>query len=469
MHLLRPDHWKRMPPRRKVSWCLGGVVGAVGLWACFWRVPTEVMGKGVLLLPGSAGLIDARAGGQVRRLPVAVGDRVRRGQVLVELYLPVLEREIEQQRANLRELERQNDQLTARDDQRLATERQALATALAKLGADRSRFGALKSTYAAKLNQLEWLSQREVVAPLSSEVVMVEQGLTATAVNLDQVAIEERNLLTAFQQVKLELETAALQRRFRIDDLRRQLLVSEAQLAFNGRLHADRDGEVLDLQVIPGQTVAVGQRLGTIGRGGGSQSLIAVAYFPPADARRLRLGLPVEIVPDWDQRSRFGGIVGRVRQVNVLPATEEDISTTIGNPQLARSLVEGGPVMRAEISLERDPASLDGFRWTLSRGSSVFPVREGLTVTGHAYVEWRTPISYLLPGLRSLTGGFRTLGFDRRWDGGELRQSDQPLQKAPPAAPATSPSSSARPSPRPSPSSAGSPGSAANPTAGARP
>ena len=51
MHLLRPDHWKRMPPRRKVAWCLGGVVGAVGLWACFWRVPTEVMGKGVLLLP----------------------------------------------------------------------------------------------------------------------------------------------------------------------------------------------------------------------------------------------------------------------------------------------------------------------------------------------------------------------------------------------------------------------------------
>ncbi len=65
MHLLRPDHWKAMPPRRKVAWCLGGVVGAVVLWACFWRVPTEVMGKGVLLLPGSAGLIDARAGGQV--------------------------------------------------------------------------------------------------------------------------------------------------------------------------------------------------------------------------------------------------------------------------------------------------------------------------------------------------------------------------------------------------------------------
>jgi hypothetical protein len=43
--------------------------------------------------------------------------------------------------------------------------------------------------------------------------------------------------------------------------------------------------------------------------------------------------MPVEVVPQWNQRSRFGGIVGKVLQVNTLPATEEDISTTIGNPQ----------------------------------------------------------------------------------------------------------------------------------------
>ena len=101
-----------------------------------------------------------------------------------------------------------------------------------------------------------------------------------------------------------------------------------------GQLHADRDGEVLDLQVIAGQTMAVGQRLGTIGRvAGGGASLKALSYFAPADARRLRNGIPVEVVPHWNQRSRFGGIVGKVLQVNTLPATEEDISTTIGNPQ----------------------------------------------------------------------------------------------------------------------------------------
>jgi HlyD family secretion protein len=414
-----PRAWKGLTAHQQVGCCLGAMGGALLLWASFWTVPTEVIGKGVLLLPDNAGLLDARAGGQVRRLHVAVGDRVRRGQVLIDFHLPVLERQLEQQQANLRELERQDRQLSGRDRLRLASEKEAVDTALAKLAADRSRFGRLKGTYSEKLSNLDWLAQRDVVAPLSNEVVTAEQGLTNTGVSLDQLRIEEKRLLSAFQQVKLSVETEALQRRFRIDDLRRQLRVTEAQLGFDGRLHADRDGVVLDLQVIPGQTVAVGQRLGTIGRDPGGGVLRAIAYFPPADARRLRDDLPVEVVPDWNQRGRFGGIVGRVKRVNVLPATEADISTTVGNPQLAKALVEAGPVMRAEIALERDPTSLDGYRWTLSEGSRVFPVREGLTTVTHAYVEWRTPLSYLLPGLRNLTGGFRGFGASPGAGGGK--------------------------------------------------
>ncbi|MCP9849021.1 NHLP bacteriocin system secretion protein [Cyanobium sp. Morenito 9A2] len=407
--------------RRQVGWCLAAMAGAVGLWGAFWLVPTEVVGQGVLLQPDNAGLLDARAPGQVRRVHVASGDAVRRGQVLVELYLPVLDRQLEQQRANLRQLVRQNEALGGRDRLRLRAEKQAVATALAKLANDRTRFGTLQGTYLSKLKQLDWLAAREVVAPLSAEVVGVEQGLTNTSVSLDQVRIEEKRLLSAYQQVKLQIETEALQRRYRIDDLARQLRVTEARRAFDGQLLADRDGQVLDLQVIPGQTVHLGQRLGTIGRPTQAGPLRAVSYYAPADARRLKPGMAVEVVPQWDQRGRFGGIVGRVVRVNLLPATEDDISTTIGNPQLAKALVASGPVMRTEIELRRDPGSVDGFRWTLSEGSRVFPVREGLTVESHAYVEWRTPLSYVLPGLRTLTGGFRSGRIDRQ-AAGDLRQ-----------------------------------------------
>jgi HlyD family secretion protein len=81
-----------------VGVALAAVTAALGLWALLWPVPTEVNGTGVLLNPDNAGILNARSGGQVRALRVAVGEPVRRGQVLLELYLPVLERELQQQR-----------------------------------------------------------------------------------------------------------------------------------------------------------------------------------------------------------------------------------------------------------------------------------------------------------------------------------------------------------------------------------
>lgn len=38
------------------------------LWALFWPVPTEVEGMGVLIYPNNAGILNARASGQVREV-----------------------------------------------------------------------------------------------------------------------------------------------------------------------------------------------------------------------------------------------------------------------------------------------------------------------------------------------------------------------------------------------------------------
>lgn len=119
----------------------------------------------MLLYPDTAGLLDARAGGQVRRLRVAVGQMVRKGQVLMELYLPVLDRQLQQQRGNLAQLERDNRELDRRDGLRLASEMLSVDTSLAKLAQDRRRYEELAATYAEKVRNLRWLSQREVVAP----------------------------------------------------------------------------------------------------------------------------------------------------------------------------------------------------------------------------------------------------------------------------------------------------------------
>ena len=426
--------WNGLTDHQQVGASLAGMGALFCAWLLFWPVPTEVEGRGVLIYPDNAGILNARAAGQVLSINTKVGEGVRKGQVLMTLYLPVLERKLDQQKGNLRQLVRQNAELDERDALRIRTAKLALDTALAKLDDDEKRLARLQATYNSKLDNLNWLARREVVAPLAQEVVSAEQGLTTTSVQLDDIKIQRKDQITDFQQIKLNIESEKLDRRFQIDDLKREIKVMEARIAFDGNVTAVRSGTVLDLQVIQGQTVKLGDRLGTIGRNtrppkGESKTggdLIAVSYFSPADARRLPIGLPVEVVPLWNQRGRFGGIVGKVRSVLTLPATQEDISTTIGNNQLAEALVENGPVMRAEIELDRHPRTDDGYQWTLSQGSGVFPIREGLTVDTFAYVEWRSPVTYIIPGLRSLTGGFRTFRIDRIWDLPFLRQPGTP-------------------------------------------
>ena len=411
-------------------------LGAVGVlttaWALFWPVPTEVIGRGVVIVPGGASVIDARAEGQILELPVAVGQEVRRGEPLVRLYLPVLEQQLRREEKDLAELIRIDADLNRRDAARVEAARRVRDTALAKLEDDRERFDRLRRVYDQKVADFRHLARREVVAPLAQEVVATEDRAIQLDTDVAELRIREQKVIDAWEAVKLEIDTEAQRRRFRIDDVRRTLKVTQARLAYESTRTAERDGRLLDLQVVRGQTVRPGERLGTLS-GSDGQPLQAVAYFAPADARRLSPGMTMEVVPDWKERGRFGGIQGRVNRVSLLPATREDVNTTMGNPQLAEALVRRGPVMRTTIDLlpstrgsaaqgSPDSDSATRYRWTLSRGSTVFPIREGLTLQAHGYVEWRTPISYLLPLLRDLTGTYRTLRQEERQDQPALRQ-----------------------------------------------
>ena len=408
---------------------LAVVGGLTAAWALFWPVPTEVIGRGVVIVPGGASVIDARAEGQILELPVAVGQEVRRGQPLVRLYLPALDQQLRRQEKDLAELVRINDALNRRDAARLESARRVRDTTLAKLEDDRNRFDRLRRVYDQKVADFRHLARREVVAPLAQEVVATEDRALQLDTEVAELHIREQQAVNDWEGVQLEIATEAQRRRYRIDEGRRNLKVTQARLAYESTRTAERDGRLLDLQVVRGQTVHPGERLGTLS-GGDGQPLQAVAYFAPADARRLKPGLAMEVVPDWKERGRFGGIQGRVTRVSLLPATREDVNTTLGNPQLAEALVRRGPVMRTTIDLLPAADAPDGgqedsatrYRWTLSRGSSVFPIREGLTLQAHGYVEWRTPASYVLPLLRDLTGTYRTLRQQEREDQPNLRQ-----------------------------------------------
>jgi HlyD family secretion protein len=108
---------------RRVLVALGTAWALTAGWFLFWPVPTEVVGRGVVIVPGGATVIDSRAEGQILSLPVREGQRVSRGQTLIRLYLPTLAQQLRRQEKDLAELIRINDDLDRRDQARLASAR----------------------------------------------------------------------------------------------------------------------------------------------------------------------------------------------------------------------------------------------------------------------------------------------------------------------------------------------------------
>ena len=72
-------------PEGQVLLALGTLGVLTGGWVLFWPVPTEVVGRGVMIVPGGSRVIDARAEGQILSIAVKLGQTVSKGQPLITM------------------------------------------------------------------------------------------------------------------------------------------------------------------------------------------------------------------------------------------------------------------------------------------------------------------------------------------------------------------------------------------------
>ena len=117
---------------------------------------------------------------------------------------PALEKQLERQERDLRELVQINTDLNRRDAIRLQAARELRNTALSKLERERRRLRSLQDTYAQKVVDFAHLARIEVVAPLAQEVVATSDRNTALQVQIDDLRIREKEVISAFTKVKLD-------------------------------------------------------------------------------------------------------------------------------------------------------------------------------------------------------------------------------------------------------------------------
>jgi HlyD family secretion protein len=260
------------------------------------------------------------------------------------------------------------------------------------------------------LESLRRLQGEGILPASSSEVVQLEQTyldnetkIADLKTRLQQLEGQSKQLATdlaALNQGNFESTTA---RQNQIREVTTRITLGEIQLEKNSKIVSDYSGRVVEVLATAGKVVSAGERIATIEVSAADSDVVAIAYFPIGDGKKIKPGMAVQVTPDTVERQRYGGIVGIVSTVSALPVTRESSTVVLGNPEVVQGLMPNGPYIEVACLLQRDSSTASGYKWSSSSGPPL-QMSAGLTGTVRATVEERAPITYVFPFLRSLSG-----------------------------------------------------------------
>ncbi len=369
---------------------------AAGIWAAVAQVPIKVAANGILI--DRSGLVEIVAGdaGRLQTLTIAPGDVVEAGRVVATLGRSEM----------ARQLTDAEDQLAAAEE-RLARLKQFYdEQEKRESAAENERRVTIQQTQAALNDRLTSLEEKERrVSGLVKQGLARQDALIETQIEI----ADARERLSGLGDDLTAMGVAAAQRQSRaslamldeqrgVDEARRTAERLRSNLTEQQSVRATSEGQVTELRVAVGDVVAAGSPLATlapINRGDTTQALL---YVPAADGKRIRAGMPAEIVPSTVERERYGHMIGEVASVSPLPATAAGMRRVLRNDELVSQMLAGGAPIEVRVDLMRDTKTRTGFAWSSSHGpsggTSVGTLVDGKVVVGHQPV-----VGWLVPGI----------------------------------------------------------------------
>jgi HlyD family secretion protein len=225
---------------------------------------------------------------------------------------------------------------------------------------------------------------------------------------LDEIKTKLQDVNSQLAKLAQEELESQINRTNNIQDVRRRIAQLEREIELKSQIISDYDGKIIELSVVPGQIVSSGSRLGAVNAQGTDAKLMSVMYFADKDGKQIKPGMEVQVTPSLVKRERFGGILGNIQTVTSFPVTVQDMSTIIGNQNLAESLAEGlgrgGSISPIQVFAELKPGDTkSGYQWSSSQGPDI-QLSSGTTVQVRVKVGEIAPIAYVIPIFKSITG-----------------------------------------------------------------
>lgn len=276
---------------------------------------------------------------------------------------------------------------------------------------------------------------KDNVLQAQQEYVSAQAQLNEVEAQLKQLDVKEataqREYLSNLNQInELQTQISALDsraatqveqnlaaitnRKKEIQETERTIAQLELQLQRNSQIVSDYDGQVVEIAVQPGQRIEPGMGIGTIAAQSNTDELVGIVFLPVSEGKKIQKDMTVQVTPTTVKREEYGGIVGKVTQISEFPVTQQGAASLVGNPDILPEVLSEGAYLAVYTDLETLPSqsstanstqvdSKQKYRWSSSKGPDQ-AITAGTTTSARITVEEKTPISYVIPILKSWAG-----------------------------------------------------------------
>ncbi|KST62926.1 NHLP bacteriocin system secretion protein [Mastigocoleus testarum] len=442
---------------------MGFLVTSASIWSVVGRIPMNVNGQAVLIRPRNVVPFKVINEGRILTLNIKPGDRIKKGDVIGTIDVPRIRQQLRQEEFKLSELLTQNKQTAELDKQKLVLQRNNLLKQrqdlMNNLEATQKfrpilREKSLESIAQRRSSLQLTLKQARKLTPKLKRRIEIRQALRKEKAisedillqaeqqldeNLTKIAelkaqikendrqetdAESQNLqnLNSIRQINTQIDQLdvqqaqlnqqqlekSIQRKNQVKETRQKIEQLRLELKKKSKIVSGYDGRVLEVPIASGQAIAPGSRLASIEIVDPNAKLMSVMYFADKDGKQVKRGMNVQVTPSTVKRERYGGILGKVKEVTPFPVTNQDMTAVIGNENIANNIAQtlsnsGGSAVQIFAELERDSSNPSRFQWSSSEGPEL-NISPGTTAQVRVQIGEVAPISYVIPIFRSLTG-----------------------------------------------------------------
>jgi HlyD family secretion protein len=377
---------------------------AAVFWGIFGSVPTLVRGKGVLIRTGGVFEVVAMSSGQLRELTVDVNDSVRQDEVIGWIAHPDLEEQIKNAKADIEELETEDQNLKKFTTRELALNQEHAAATRLQL------------EHAIKYAQerLKWLQERAVDQKILAEKGLItKQRLLDTKAKIDSTMEEiesNRNQLKALTIQTLQFEEskrrALQQSELDLAQKKRDLQRLQADLKVRSQVVSPYTGRVLELAIDVGKRLEAGEPILRMELSGESiKRLETVLFVSPESGKQVDVGMTVNVSPSTVKQEEYGFMLGKVTYVAAFPSSRQAMMRVLQNEDLVQTLSAGSAPIQIYVDLIPDQKTVSGFKWSSKHGPPL-RVFSGTLCKASITVSEQAPISLLIPAAKkALFGG----------------------------------------------------------------